>query len=86
MPGIRLSKRVSQLTELDLMLSNDNWAKTVTMDLLDSYTRTESGDWANVFLGPSVSWRPDGGWKASGAGFNWAEIDGLRMEMGSRAT
>ncbi len=75
----------AQLTELQLMLSNDNWAKSVTMDLLDSYTRTEAGGWANVFIGPSVSWRPDGGWQASGAGFDWANIDGLRIEMGSRA-
>ena len=40
------------ITELRLMLSNDNWAKSVTMDLLDSYTRTEAGGWTNVFLAP----------------------------------
>ncbi len=73
----------AQLTELRLMLSNDNWAKYVTLNLRDCCTRTEAGGWANVFLGPSVSWGPDGGWQASGPGFNWANIDGLRIVVGS---
>ncbi len=76
---------LTRLSELQLMLSNDNWAKSVTMNLLDSYTRTEAGGWANVFLGPSVSWGPHGGWQASAPGFNWANIDGVRIEMASSA-
>ena len=66
------------------MLSNDHWAKSVTMNLLDAYTRTESDSWINLFLGRSSSWGPNGGWLASAPGFDWSKIDGMKIEMSSR--
>jgi hypothetical protein len=74
----------ARLSELRLMLSNDNWAKSETMNLLDAYTRTQSGNWHELFIGPSASWGSNGGWLASASGFDWSKIDGLKIEIASR--
>ena len=74
----------SRLSEVRLILSNDHFAKTETMNMLDAYTRTFSGYWADIFVGPSGKWGPSGGWRASGPGFNWSKIDGIRFEIAGR--
>jgi hypothetical protein len=71
---------LARIGALRLILSNDDWARTATMYLADAYTPTESGDWFNVFIGPSASWGTAGGW-TSDPGFNWSEIDGLEIKM-----
>lgn len=74
----------ARLSELRLMLSNNNWAKSVTMNLLDALPRTESDSWTSLFLGPSAQWGLSGGWRASAPGFNWSAIDGIQIEIASR--
>jgi len=85
--NLRLRLKVNglaQLSELRLRLSNDHWAKWVTMNPLTTYTSGYAGQWVNLFLGPSAQWGSDGGWQASAPGFNWAHIDGLEIEMITR--
>ena len=75
---------LARLSELRLRLSNDHWAKWVTTSLLDDYTSDEAGQWVNLFLGSSGQWSQAGGWRASAAGFNWADVDGVEIEMVTR--
>ena len=85
----RLNLRVvglSRVSDLRLQLSNDHWSKYVTMDLPDAYTRDYSGEWASLFIGPSARWGLYGGWVSSAPGFRWADIDGIRLEVSSRAS
>jgi hypothetical protein len=82
--NLRLRLKVTglaQLSELRLRLSNDHWAKWVTLNPLATYSTNYAGQWANIFLGPSAQWGSDGGWQASAPGFNWAKIDGMEIEM-----
>jgi hypothetical protein len=72
------------LSELRLRLSNDHWAKWVTTSLLDDYTSDDAGQWVNLFLGSSGQWSQSGGWQASAPGFNWADVDGMEIEMVTR--
>ena len=74
-------KGLTRLSELRLRLSNDHWAKWVTMNPLTAYTSGYAGQWVNLFLGPSARWGSDGGWQASAPGFNWANVDGMEIEM-----
>ena len=76
----------ARLSDFRLMLSNDHWAKYVTMNLSDAYTRDYAGQWADVFVGPSGRWGQYGGWLASGAGFDWGKIDGIRLEVSTRTS
>lgn len=71
----------SRISDLELILSNDHGAKTVTVNLLDAYGRTQSGNWQDIFLGPSATWGSHGGWVASAPGFNWAAIDGMEIKL-----
>ena len=83
----RLRLRVTGLTgvaELRLSLSNDHWASSVSTNLLSSYTSSDDGEWVDLFLGPSQEWGPGGGWQASAPGFNWAQIDGMDIEIVTR--
>lgn len=85
--NLRLRLKVgglARLSELRLRLSNDHWAKWVTMNPLTAYTPAYAGQWVNLFLGPSAQWGSDGGWQASAPGFNWANIDGIDIEMITR--
>jgi Heparinase II/III-like protein/Heparinase II/III N-terminus len=75
---------LGRVSELRLELSNDHWAKWVSADALTAYTPDHAGQWLSFFLGPSAKWGPGGGWNASAAGFNWARIDGIRIELVSR--
>ena len=68
----------AQLNDLQLILSNGHWSKTATMNLADAYTPSESGDWLDLFIGPSASWGPRG-W-VSDPGFSWSEIDGIEIK------
>ncbi len=80
----RLGLRVTglgRLSELRLELSNNHWTRWVSADALTAYTPDQAGEWFDFFLGPSAKWGPGGGWHASASGFNWAKIDGLRIEM-----
>lgn len=74
----------ARLNEARLILSNDHWAKTVTMDLLDAVPRTESGNWTSLLIAPSGQWGSNGGWRASAPGFDWSDIDGLEIEVTAR--
>lgn len=76
----------ARLSELRLILSNKNWAKTETMNLLDALPHTESDSWTTLFLGPSAQWGVNGGWRSSAPGFNWAQIDGLEIEIAARTS
>ena len=81
----------ADLTGLRLVLSNDHWAKSVSMNLLSAYPADDAGDWASLFLGPGGQWGPQGGWSGADAGFNWSKIDGMKIEadtggIGRRAT
>ena len=83
----RLRLKVSGLAGLSalrLRLSNDHWAKWVTTSLLDDYTSDDAGQWVNLFLGRSGQWSQSGGWHASAPGFNWADVDGMEIEMVTR--
>jgi hypothetical protein len=75
-----------RLSELRLIVSNNNWAKTETMNLLDAIPHTESDSWTTLFVGPSAKWGANGGWRSSAPGFNWAQIDGLEIEIATRAS
>lgn len=75
---------VRRLSELRVELSNDHWARWVSADALNTYTPGRDGQWLDLFLGPSAKWGSGGGWQASAPGFNWARIDGIRIEMRSR--
>ena len=70
----------NELTGLRLVLSNDHWAKSVSMNLLSAYPADYAKDWVNLFLGPGGRSGLQGGWSGSGAGFNWSKIDGIRIE------
>ena len=72
---------LAQLSELRLRLSNDHWAKWVALNPLRIYTAASAGHWVSLFLGASGRWGSAGGWKASAPGFNWANIDGMEIEM-----
>lgn len=74
-------KGLERASDLNLQLSNDHWRRYVTMSLADSYTQDYSGEWATIFLGPSGHWGQHGGWTASAPGFNWSQIDGIRVEV-----
>lgn len=76
----------ARLSELRLILSNNHWAKTETMNLLDALPHTESDSWTTLFLGPSARWGYNGGWRSSAPGFNWAQIDGLEIEIAARTS
>lgn len=76
----------SRLSEARVILSNDEFSKTETMNLLDAYTRTFSGGWEDIFLGPSQKWGKTGGWQGSSPGFDWSKIDGFKFEIESRTT
>jgi hypothetical protein len=75
---------LARLSNLRLILSNGHWSKTATMNLADAYTPTESGDWLNLFIGPSASWGLRG-W-ISDPGFNWSEIDGIEIKISSNTS
>lgn len=77
-------KGLAQLSELRVRLSNDHWARWVTMNPLTAYTSSYAGQWVNLFLGPSAQWGSDAGWQASAHGFNWANVDGIEIEMITR--
>jgi Heparinase II/III-like protein/Heparinase II/III N-terminus len=72
------------LSELRLRLSNDHWAKWVTTSLLDDYTKDDAGQWVNLFLGRSGQWGQSDGWQAPAPGFDWADVDGMEIEMVTR--
>jgi hypothetical protein len=76
----------SRLSELRLILSNNDWANTATMNLLDALGRTESDSWTNLFIGPSAKWGATGGWRTSAPGFDWSKIDGAEIEMEPRVS
>ena len=75
---------LARLRELRLRLSNDHWAKWVTMNPLKAYTVGNVGQWASLFLGPGARWGSGGGWKESAPGFAWLRIDGAEIEAISR--
>ena len=77
---------LAKLSDFDLMLSNDHWAKSVTWDLNDAYTRSFAGQWADLFVGPSGPWGAHGGWLASSPGFDWSQIDGIRLKISTRTS
>jgi Heparinase II/III-like protein/Heparinase II/III N-terminus/Polysaccharide deacetylase len=84
----RLRMRVdglSRLSSMRLTLLNGDGSKSVTKNLMDAYTRTFSGNWADIFIGPSAKWGPNGGWLASGTGFDWSKIDGMQIEVDHRS-
>jgi Heparinase II/III-like protein/Heparinase II/III N-terminus len=70
---------VPKLAGLHLVLSNDHWARTETLNLLNSYSPGEAGHWADIFVGRSGWWGPGGGWQASGPGFDWSRVDGIEI-------
>jgi hypothetical protein len=70
----------NRLTGLRLLLSNDHWAKSMSMNLLSAYPADNAKDWVNLFLSPGGRWGQQGGWSGSGAGFNWSKIDGIKIE------
>jgi hypothetical protein len=76
----------ARLSEARLILSNDHWAKTETMNLLDAVPHTESDSWTTLFMGPSAKWGSNGGWRSSAPGFNWAQVDGLEIEIAARTS
>jgi hypothetical protein len=83
----RLTLRVSrlaQVSQLQLRLSNDHWAKSVTTSLLDTYTKDDAGQWVSLFIGPDGLGGLPGEWQASAPGFNWAKIDGMEIQMVTR--
>ena len=87
--NVRLSLKVTglaQLSELRLRLSNDHWAKWVTLNPLQAYTPDRAGQWVSLFLGAGGQWGSAGGWKVSAPGFNWADIDGMEIEMITRSS
>jgi peptidoglycan/xylan/chitin deacetylase (PgdA/CDA1 family) len=75
----------SRLSEFELIVSNDGWEKTATLNLFDAVERTQSGDWVTLFLGPSSQWGEYGGWHAS-PGFGWSAIDGMKIQIESAVT
>lgn len=82
----RLGLRVSGLgrvSELRLSLSNNQWARSVTTNVLNAYTTSKAGQWTDIFIGRSGRLGPEGGW--SGApGFNWGAVDGMEISMEAR--
>lgn len=83
----RLTLRVTglaQVTQLQLRLSNDHWAKSVTTSLLDTYTSQDAGQWVSLFVGRGGPGSLPGEWQASAPGFNWAKIDGMEIELVTR--
>lgn len=83
----RLRLQIDGFARLDgirLILSNNDWSNTATMNLVDAYSSTESGGWLNLFVGPSGSWGVNGGWIDSAPNFNWSKIDGVEIRMSSR--
>lgn len=74
------------LSEARLILSNDHWNKTVTLNLLDALGRTETDGWTELFLAASAKWGHNGGWLASTPGFDWSHIDGIEIEIESRTS
>lgn len=70
-----------RIGDFRLLLSNDHWANSVSMDMADAYTQDYDGQWVDLFVGPSGKWGKYGGWIAARPGFNWSDIDGIQLIM-----
>ena len=82
--GLRVSG-LARVSELQLSLSNNRWAKSVTTNLLNTYTGNTAGRWADIFIGRSGRLGTEGGWTASAPGFDWAAVDGMEIRLEARA-
>ena len=71
----------ARLSGARLILSNDHWAKTVSMNLLDAVQHTDSGSWTSLLIAPSAQWGSNGGWNASAPGFDWSHVDGVEIRI-----
>jgi hypothetical protein len=86
--GARIALRVTGLarvSDLELSLSNDHWANSVTADLLNNYTHDVAGRWTYFFLGPAGRYGAEGGWRAAAPGFNWTKVDGIQIKLDAHA-
>lgn len=74
---------LARVSKLELSLSNDNWARSASTNLLNSLTNDAGGQWRSIFVGPSRQMGSEGGWK-SAPGFSWSAVDGIKIKLEAR--
>jgi len=71
------------VNKLDILLSTDKWRGYVTGDLKNSYREEYDGEWLTISLGKGLQRETGGQWRQSGTGFDWGNIDSVRLRIGS---
>ena len=69
--------------KLGIVLSTNNWQGYVRTDLKNSYREEYDGEWLTISLGKGLQRETGGQWRQYGAGFDWAHIDAIRIELGT---
>jgi len=74
----------ARLSGLRLSLSSNNWASAETADLTAADLSRAGGQWAGIPVSPARDPVPGAGWQATGPGFSWGRVDGIRITVTAR--
>ncbi|HEY7207844.1 MAG TPA: heparinase II/III family protein [Gaiellaceae bacterium] len=71
-----------RLSDLYLELSNRNWSSYASNDIRNAYPSRYDGEWLTISLARSKLRDDVGGrWTTHGSGFDWSQIDGVRVRF-----
>ena len=71
------------VNKLDILLSTNKWLSYATGDLKNSYREEYDGEWLTISLGKSLQRKTGGQWRQYGSGFDWTNVDAIRIRLGS---
>lgn len=74
----------SDVGRLEIKLSTNQWAGSIVSDLKNAYREEYAGEWLTVSLGKGSLRRAGGQWREYGQGFDWSNIDAIRIGVGTK--